>query len=248
MRLHGATAIFVLAASRVHRYGGLMTISSFDLVGFDLDGTLADTGLDLAMAVNHALALIDKPPLPDPTIRSFVGRGVRRTLERSLAAEGADEPGLVDRLLPAMLDHYAANIAVHSRPYPGLVAALDGLAAQGVRLAVCTNKREGLARALLGELGLVDRFAAIIGGDSLGGVMKPDPAPVLAMIEQAGGGRAIFVGDSDNDHGAAAAAGIPCILCDFGYTDGDLRALGADAVIDHYDELLPLLASWPDRP
>ena len=229
----------------MRRYGAQMTISSFDLVGFDLDGTLADTGLDLAMAVNHALAQIDKAPLPEPTIRSFVGRGVRRTLERSLAAEGVDEPGLVDRLLPAMLDYYAANIAVHSRPYPGVVAALDALAAQGARLAVCTNKREGLARTLLTELGLVDRFTAIIGGDSLGGVMKPDPAPVQLMIERAGGGRTIFIGDSDNDLGAAHAAGLPCILCDFGYTDGDLRALGAEAVIDHYDELVPLLSNWP---
>jgi phosphoglycolate phosphatase len=223
-----------------------MTAFPFDLIGFDLDGTLADTGLDLANAVNHVLVSVGRAPLPEPTIRSFVGRGLRRTLERSFAAEGIDEPALIDRLLPTMIEHYGDNIAVHSRPYPGLVAVLDTLAGQGVRLAVCTNKVERLARALLDQIGLSRYFETVIGGDTLGGPMKPDPAPLAAMIERSGGGRTLFVGDSDADLGAARAAGLPCILCDFGYTAGDVRALGADAVIGHYDEFMTVLAEWPN--
>src|SRR3546814_5541651 len=93
--------------------------------------------------------------------------------------------------LPDLLRYYEAHIAVHSRPFPGLTAALDRLDALGVRTAVATNKAEDMARKLLGELGLAGRMAAIIGGDTLGpGKRKPPPPPTLAMIEPSGGGRA----------------------------------------------------------
>lgn len=223
-----------------------MSAIPFDIVGFDLDGTLLDTAADLAASVNHALGTIGRGPFPVGTIRPFIGRGARRMLDRALAVSGGTGEALVDTLQPVMLDHYAAHIAVHTRPYPGLLAAMDALAGRGIRLAVCTNKREGFARLLLDALGLTPRFAAIVGGDTLGpDRMKPKPDLLLEMIARAGGGRAIFLGDTDNDTLAARAAGVPSVAVSFGFVPCTPEELGADAGIDHYDELVPLLERWP---
>lgn len=216
----------------------------FDLIGFDLDGTLVDTSGDLADALNHALATVGRGPLPVADVKRMVGRGARVMLTRAIAVTGDAPPDLVDRLFPILIDHYAANIAVHSCPYPGVIEALDALAAQGLRLAVCTNKIERLARLCLDALGMTDRFVAIVGGDTTP-KLKPDPTPLLAMIAAAGGGRTLFVGDSDNDIDAAKAAGVASVAVSFGYVPGDPAALGADALIDHFDQLAPLVTGWP---
>lgn len=212
----------------------------FPIVGFDLDGTLIDTAGDLTAAVNHALSLVGRAPLPEAAVRPMIGQGARHMLEQGLAATGGVADGDVERLYPELLRHYEAHIAVHSALFPGLIEALDQLDALGVRTAVVTNKMERLARILLSELGLAERMATIIGGDTLG-VRKPSPEPVLAMIERCGGGRAAFVGDSIYDVMAAQAAGVPSIAVSFGFLDRPAPELGADHVIDHYDELVPLL-------
>ncbi|WP_443970317.1 HAD-IA family hydrolase [Sphingobium sp. CR28] len=218
----------------------------FDLVGFDLDGTLADTAADVAHATNHALSLADIPPLPIETIKRFVGGGARLTLLRALRNTGHDE-AMVDTLLPHLIDHYAAHIADHSLPYPGVEETLDQLVAAGARLAICTNKREGLARLLIDALGWQDRFVAIVGGDSVG-ILKPDPAPLAAMIERAGGGTTLFVGDSDNDTRAAQALGIPVVLFTSGYGEPfDPSSLRADAVMSSFDALPALARNLFDR-
>ena len=112
----------------------------------------------------------------------------------------------------------------------------------GVRLAVVTNKYERLARLVLDRLSLTDRFACVIGGDTMGpGRGKPAPDPILAMIERCGGGAAAFVGDSVYDVEAAKAAGVPVIACSFGFLQQPVEDLGADAVIDDYAELIPAL-------
>lgn len=210
------------------------------IVGFDLDGTLVDTAGDLTAAVNHALSLVGRAPLTEAEVRPMIGMGAKHMLERGLDATGGIPEGEVDRLYPELLRYYDAHIRVHSRPFPGLTAALDRLDALGVRTAVVTNKAEGLARKLLAELGLADRMTAIIGGDTLG-VRKPSPEPIHAMIAQCGGGRAAFVGDSIYDVMAAKNAGVPSIAVSFGFLDRRVEELGADHVIDHYDELVPLL-------
>jgi phosphoglycolate phosphatase len=222
-----------------------MATIPFDLVGFDLDGTLLDTSGDLLAAVNHVLGGIGRPPLTRAQLIPFIGRGAKVMLERALAATGRCGDDLIGQWLPVLFDHYAAHVAVHSTPYPGLLTALDSLAARGLRLAICTNKAERFASPLIKAMGLTDRFTAIIGGDTLGpGKAKPSPEPIRAMIAAAGGGRAIFLGDSTNDTAAARAAGIPSIACAFGFLDRPVEQLGADAVIGHYDELVPLLEGW----
>ena len=110
----------------------------------------------------------------------------------------------------------------------------------GARLAICTNKPEGLTHLLVDALGWSGRFDAIVGADTLQ-VRKPDPAPLKEAVDRAGGGSALFVGDSITDADTARAA-LPFVAVSFGFSDGPIEALAADAVIDSYGELLPALA------
>lgn len=215
----------------------------FDIVGFDLDGTLLDTSGDLAAAVNYAIGTIGRPPFPVDAIRPFVGKGAKVMLERALAASGGHDDAVLAMTLPILLDYYEQNLAIHSLPYPGLIEALDALAQAGVKLAICTNKAERFTIPLMHQIGLSERFVSIVGGDTLG-VAKPDPAPLHEMIARAGGGRAIFLGDTINDIAGARNAGIPSIAVSFGFLDGPVETLEADAILHHYDDLLPLLESW----
>ena len=224
-----------------------MTAFPFDLVGFDLDGTLLDTHGDLAAAVNHALERIGRPPIPFSDVRSLVGGGARKMLERALAQTGGPiDPVGFEALHDALIAYYTQHIAVHSRLFPGGEAMLDGLAARGVRLAVVTNKLEALAVALLDQLDLSRYFYTVIGGDTLGkGRAKPAPDLLLEMIARAppsgAAPRAAYVGDTTYDTRAARAAGLPCVAVSFGFNDLPVHDLGASAVIDHFDALIPAL-------
>ncbi|HYD37692.1 MAG TPA: HAD family hydrolase, partial [Allosphingosinicella sp.] len=175
-----------------------MTRFPFDVVAFDLDGTLADTAPDLAAALNHALAALGRPSVPAPSVRNLIGHGARALLRRGLAASDEAPESLVERGYPVFLDFYADHICDGSAPYPGVEAALDAPQATGVAAALCTNKPERLARRLLAALGWDGRFAALVGGATLA-LRKPDPLPLLEAIARAGGGRAAFVGDSITD-------------------------------------------------
>jgi len=219
-----------------------MTDFSFDIVGFDLDGTFVDTSGDLTAAVNHALTSAGRPSLTREQVVPMIGGGARHMLTLGMAATGGCDDIELDRLYRLLLDHYEANIAVLSRPFPGAMAALDELTAMGVKVAIVTNKFERLAVKLLNEIGIADRFGCIIGGDTLGkGMSKPHRAPIDAMIERCGGGRAAFVGDSIYDTGAARNAGIPSVAVSFGFLMQPIAELEADIVIDRYEELIPAL-------
>jgi phosphoglycolate phosphatase len=147
---------------------------------------------------------------------------------------------MLDALHAKLLAYYEANICVLTKPYPGVIDALDALAAKGVTLGIVTNKIERFARTVLSELGLTDRFACILGGDTMA-ESKPSPMPIHEMVKMCGGGRAAFVGDSIFDIQAGQAAGLPTIACSFGFLMQPVEELGADAVIDGFDELVPTL-------
>ena len=216
----------------------------FEIVGFDLDGTLLDTAADLGAAVNHALALVGRAAVPIEQVSGLIGGGSRLMLARALELTGGAQGIDQEALRPELLAFYQANIAVHTRLYPGGAAMLAALAAGGVKLAVVTNKPEGLAIRLLDELGLLARFACVIGGGSPGiAALKPAPDPLHAMVARLGGGAAAFVGDSSFDIRAARAAGLPSVAVSFGFNDLPVEELGADAVIHHFDALLPALTT-----
>jgi len=214
----------------------------FDIVGFDLDGTLLDTSASLTRAVNHTLAQAGRQPLHIDEVRPMIGGGAKRMLEKGLEASGGYEPEDMKLLYPQLLAFYRDNVSEGSVPYPGLMPVLDQLAEMGVRLTIVTNKFESLALKLLEELGLRERFVAVIGGDTMGkGNAKPSALPIKEMIARSGGGSAVFLGDSIYDTLAAKNAGIPSIAVSFGFLMGPVEDLAADAVIDHYDALIPTL-------
>lgn len=219
-----------------------MTAIRFTTVGFDLDGTLLDTSGDLGVALNHALASIGRPPVPETAVMGLIGGGSGLMLRRALALTGGEDGVDFEQLRQVLLAHYEANIAVHTALYPGGAAMLDGLDERGVKIAMVTNKPQHLAVKLLGELGLLRRFACVIGGGG-GYPLKPAPDALHAMVEQTGGGLAVYVGDTTFDTGAARAAGLPCVAVSFGFNDKPAHELGAEAVIDHFGALIPALSA-----
>jgi phosphoglycolate phosphatase len=206
---------------------------------FDLDGTLVDTAPDLIATLNLILGREGLPALPYEDARMMIGGGARGMIEKALKAEGRDgaKPEL-DRMFGAFIDHYAAHIADRSRPFPALESALDRLAGEGHRLAVCTNKLEWLSMRLLETLKLTRYFAAICGQDTFG-IQKPDPEVLRRTILKAGGdpSRAIMVGDSGTDIRTARAAAIPVIAVDFGYSEVPIASLEPDRLISSFADL-----------
>jgi phosphoglycolate phosphatase len=229
---HGKLANSIVGGQRAD-----MSDFPFDVVVFDLDGTLADTLEDITGALNRTLSDLDRPTLSPDEVRPLIGGGSKALLHRAMP--DVDEAYL-DRTQTRYLDHYAAHICVGTRPYSGVEAAMDALAARGVQLAICTNKAERLTHALVAALDWQDRFAAIVCPDTLQ-IRKPDPAPLKAAVAQAGGGRAVLIGDSSIDAETARNAGLPFVAFGLGFADRPLGELGADAVINAYEELVPAL-------
>ncbi|OZA94257.1 MAG: phosphoglycolate phosphatase [Erythrobacter sp. 34-65-8] len=228
-----------------------MTQFPFSAVGFDLDGTLCDTFRDLGAAVNHALRIGGLDEVSIESSKDLIGGGAKVMLARAVEAQTGHLGGLPEpefnALYKQMLGFYAENNAVHTVPYPGALEAMDELAARGVKLAVVTNKFEAFATALLGQLGLSERFVTIIGGDSLGKGpdgkfrAKPLPDPVIEARARCGGGTFAFIGDSTYDVAAAKGAGVPVVVAAYGYCDRAPHELGGDAVIDSLHGLIPAL-------
>ncbi len=206
---------------------------------FDLDGTLIDSAPDIHAAANRMLAGEGVEPLDLPTITSFIGNGLPKLVERVMAARGMD-PARHKALTQITLDHYNADATTLTRPYPGVPQALQALEAAGHRLALCTNKPEAPARAVLADLGLAGHFPVIVGGDTLA-VNKPDPAPALACVEAMGGGAAAYVGDSEVDAETAQRAGLPFYLFTEGYRKSPVAALPHKAVFADFADLPALI-------
>jgi len=203
---------------------------------FDLDGTLVDTAADLAASMNHALAAARLAPVPTEEVRHLVGYGARRMLMRGYEISAGREAGdaELDVSLDHFLKHYGRNIAVHSRPFDGVIEMIEDFRSSGVRCAVCTNKREAYAVQLLDALGLTTLFDAVVGADTAAAA-KPDAAPVLLCLEKTQTQRGVFVGDSDTDIRAAKAAGMACFIARFGYGPLTLADEAAALFDDYYE-------------
>jgi phosphoglycolate phosphatase len=212
---------------------------------FDLDGTLIDTAHDLIATLNVVFAREGLPPVDYATARNLIGGGARAMIARGIASESRSlEPAKVEQMFADFIAYYSDHIADHSQPFPGLIDALDTLAAKGHRFAVCTNKLEGLSVLLLEKLKLADRFEAICGQDTFK-IQKPDPEILRRTIAAAGGSplHSVMIGDSEADIRTARAAGIPVIAVDFGYSETPVSEFGPDRIISHFTQLPAAIAA-----
>jgi phosphoglycolate phosphatase len=210
------------------------------LIIFDLDGTLIDSAGDLCVALNALLAEFGRAPLTLSAVRPMIGDGVGMLVDRGLAARpGA--PVDRDRAVARFLEIYRGAPAARTTLYPGVAETLGRLAQSGATLALCTNKPEAITRVVLGALGLDGFFSRIVGGDTLPW-RKPDPRPLTTIVEACGATAeaVLFVGDSEVDAAAAAAAGIPFVLMTYGYHRSPVATIACRAALDHFADLIPL--------
>ncbi|MBL8837508.1 MAG: phosphoglycolate phosphatase [Alphaproteobacteria bacterium] len=214
---------------------------------FDLDGTLVDSARDIADALDELLERHGRRRIGLDAARRLIGHGAPSLVSRAFALTGG-APADVDRLTAEYLSIYEGELARATRPYPGVVATLQRLAAAGLGLAVCTNKATAATQRLLEALDLAAFFPVVIGGDS--GARKPDPEPVRRALAGLGvaAGAALMVGDSANDVAAARGAGVAVVVVGYGYTETPPAELGADAVLARFDELAArILSPAPSR-
>jgi len=210
----------------------------------DLDGTLVDTVGDFDVALNAMLGEHGLPRVDRAFIERTVGKGSEHLIRCTLAEVDAD-PNLYEPAWQAYQRHYESINGQHSVVYPGVVEGLRRLVDAGWALACLTNKPGAFAKPLLAAKGLDRYFSQVFGGDAFAR-QKPDPLPLLQTCLALGSlpERTLMIGDSSNDAQAARAAGCPIVLVSYGYNHGlPVADVGADAVIDRLDALVP--GVWP---
>jgi phosphoglycolate phosphatase len=211
-------------------------------VVFDLDGTLADTSGDLLAAANACFAAMGHEEVLDKADALVAFQGGRAMLRFGFERLGIPwDEDEVSRQYIVLIDAYSRAIDLHTRLYPGVEPALRALHEAGFATAICTNKPEALAEALVSKLGLRPLFGALVGADTLP-QRKPDPAPYFEALRRVGGdpARSFLIGDTETDALTARAAGVPIALVGFGPEGPGVARLKPDAMLDHFDDLLAL--------
>jgi 2-phosphoglycolate phosphatase len=214
-----------------------MNLHGIDCVLFDLDGTLVDSAPDLLAAVNSVLADAGRTTLALAELRPVVSKGARAMLALAFPQLDTEQR---EKLVPAMLDHYARAVAVHTRPFDGIDSLLQRIERAGMRWGIVTNKPEVLARDVVHAMGWSERSAVLIGGDTLP-TRKPDPAQLLHACALLGfvPGQCVYVGDDERDIQAARAVGMPSVAALWGYREAHENPADwhADRSIGHPLEL-----------
>lgn len=208
---------------------------------FDLDGTLIDSAPDLHAAVNRMLIDEGAEPLSLAKVTSFIGNGLPRLVELSMAARGLDATRHGE-LYKTVAGHYDAASAVLTQLYPGVKAALTAFRAEGFKLGVCTNKPKAPTLDILASFDIADMFDAVLGGDSLP-VRKPDPAPLIQTFTDLDATRMLYVGDSEVDAETAERAAVPFALFTQGYRKAPVQDLTHMARFDAFADLPDIVAS-----
>ncbi len=213
---------------------------------FDLDGTLVDTAPDIAVAFNHAMYSYGFPESSEAEIRNWVGFGARVMIVQAFEYYGLQkqtrDSGLIDDMFSCFRQYYSANLAKLSKPYSGVVEALQQMRQHNIPLGLVTNKAAVFTRPLLVALNVGQFFQAIVSGDTLA-VNKPSPEPALHACEllKVSPAETLFVGDSITDVNCARAAGCDVACFRHGYNHGTpAETLGADFVFDTFQQLLPM--------
>jgi phosphoglycolate phosphatase len=208
---------------------------------FDLDGTLIDSAPDLHAAACRVLADAGHPAQSLERIRSFIGNGVPKLVERFMAQAGIPPAGHA-RQVEAFLGYYEAASTDLTTVYPGVTGALEHLASQGFVMGICTNKPVRPSNHILGALGLERFFATVVGGDSLP-ERKPFPAPLELAFAQLDASARLYVGDSETDAETATNAACPFALYTEGYRKADVSALRHDYAFSDFADLAAIVES-----
>jgi phosphoglycolate phosphatase len=212
-----------------------------DLLLFDLDGTLIDSGSDLASSINLMLADLGRSPLTEARIGSFIGDGVRVLVHRSLTATHPDglppDEVLHEKGIALMHSHYADEMFRTTRLYPHVAETLAFFSNK--RKAVVTSKEVRFTKLLLERFKIAEYFDSIVGGDTTP-TRKPDPGPVLEAMRQLEGSarQTVMIGDSENDVYAGKRAGTYTCAVSYGFRTADeLRKTEPDAIVERFDQL-----------
>ncbi len=218
-------------------------ITELQAVFFDLDGTLADTAPDLAAAANRLAVEHGRAPVAYESLRPVASHGARGLIGAAFG-KTPDDPEF-PALRDAFLDYYEADIAARTQLFDGMEAVLRALEAAGIPWGIVTNKQTRFTRPLVEAIGLTPRAAAVVSGDTTAHA-KPHPAPLLlaAELSRVAPARCAYVGDDLRDIQAGKAAGMVTVAAAYGYCgeEDPPEAWGADYLIRHPEELLPLLA------
>lgn len=206
---------------------------------FDLDGTLVDSVPDIAAAVNELLATESMKPVTVDEVRGMIGNGVKKLVERAFRARGVVLEGdALSAMTDRMMGIYAKHLTGETVLMPAARMLLTAYARAGVKIGVVTNKPEAFSRTIIEHFGLGESVHVIVGGDT-GPARKPAPDMLLHALDllDIGRHRALMVGDSPADIGAAKAAPMPSIAVRGGYTSVPADELGADVVIDSLEQV-----------
>lgn len=207
-----------------------------DLLIFDLDGTLIDSKLDLAHAVNATRAHFGLPPLDLETVGNYIGNGAPVLIRRAMGAEASQND--VDKALEYFLAYYGDHKLDNTRAYPGIPEALEALHQASVRMAVLTNKPVRISGRIIEGLGLSKYFLHVYGGNSFDR-KKPDPLGVETLLAETvvSKHRALIVGDSAVDVQTARNAGVKVCGVTYGFQPESFAADPPDMIVDRPEEL-----------
>lgn len=212
------------------------SLADFDLLLFDLDGTLVDSAADIAMAVDATLAARSWPTAGVERVRQWIGNGSRKLIERALAyAIGDFDNALHETVHSEFLLHYAKHNGPETRVFPGVYECLQHCQSLGKKMACVTNKPEHLAKQLLQHLDMTHYFAITVGGDTFP-QRKPDPTALLHCCNKLGASvnRTLMVGDSETDVLSARAADMKVLCVSYGYNrGGPVAETNPDWVVDN---------------
>jgi len=217
-----------------------------DLLVFDLDGTLIDSKLDLALSVNAVRADASLPPLAHETIYSYVGNGAPVLIRRALGPDASDR--LAEDGLRYFYSYYREHMLDNTDLYPGVRAALDQLRDMGKQMAILTNKPVRFSQGIIAGLGLAPHFQEVLGGNSLE-TKKPDPEGLNKLMSQLGIGRArtLMVGDSAVDVETARNAKVLCCGVTYGLQPESFQQHPPDFLVDRFEEILPIIGNGAGR-
>jgi phosphoglycolate phosphatase len=214
-------------------------VASLKLIIFDLDGTLVDTGEDLAASLNFAVTPLGIPALRVDETVALVGEGLSRLIEKILEPKGLMAHHA--RTMKSFLNHYSAHLTDKSKPYPRIAETLESLKKARVILTVLSNKRADFSVRLLTELGLRGYFSLIAGSDTVP-EKKPSPEAVKYVLRNFGcePSEALVVGDSSYDIEAARNAGVRVAAATWGFRPREMLR-GADYLLERMEDLLPII-------